>query len=272
MFKYKETESPTMELAPGIRDHEIIKRCFQFCQISSIERLIININEENIKEVSFIQSEIELYTDICVFFRCSIHIYSFLKERYYGIPFILIIDSIEDISFEQYDLTSLFFELTYNGTVDDRLDSVKSAVIWNVPFSEYHWNAFDNAMGSLIQFYNDSDLMIKQIVLTKTLIIEHPCNVYLCSSSHCHSNHGSFPRSLYISINGRVFPYSIEDARLCIGNIMTTFDVFFDEYENSEAKANFIKLNREVYLDTIDKCCYELIPWFELIKGKLDEC
>lgn len=269
---YKKTESATMEIAFGVCDHKIISKCLEFCFKSNIERLIVNIDDFNVKEVPFIIREAEKNQDLCVFFRCYENTYQSLRSFCNSMPVILILENLENIILEQYDFTSLFLEITFNGIIYPKFDKLKSSIIWDLPFSDTNWQQFDDLMEILMQQYDNDDLMIKQILLSKSLIKEHPCNVYLCSSSHCHSKHGNFPRMLYISDKGDIFPYGIEDNCICIGNIISEYEILCNEYNDSAEKQKFINLNRELYLEIIDKSCYELIPWFELIKVKLNEC
>lgn len=47
--------------------------------------------------------------------------------------------------------------------------------------------------------------------------MNHPCNLYLCNKSSCHSNKNGLPKYLYITKDG-IFPYSLNTNKFVFFN------------------------------------------------------
>ena len=137
-------------------------------------------------------------------------------------------------------------------------------IMWHIDFQRTEWDTFDNQLCILMDGYKTNDLMIGNVLLPLDLIKEHPCNVYLCDGKHCHSGHGRVPRNIFIDEKGNMYPYGIAKEELIIGNIFSDADII-KEYEQSESIANFVNINRNLYLQLLDKCNYSIIPWFDIL-------
>lgn len=266
---FKKTESATMELECGCHDLKIIQNCFMICNQAKIERFIINIDDITDRTIEEIKQTIDKNESISTFLRISLKNYSKLKDQLSDVCCIITIQNESDQNnFIEYLSDSSFFEIEFRQDISKSLFSM-SNIIWSIPF--YDWESFDKDFNHLLNNCTSDELMIKQEVLSTVLIKEHPCNVYLCSGDKCHSQHGNFPRYIYVSATGDMYPYEFLNEKYRIGNVINSYSDTFSIYDKSKEKANFIALNRNLYLDIMDKCTYSYIPWFDVLRVKTNE-
>jgi hypothetical protein len=109
-------------------------------------------------------------------------------------------------------------------------------------------------------------IFISSGILPTKLLIEHPCNCYMCSGCNCHSEKNNICRKLIINKQGDILPEShIIGESFKIGNLLedNIYNIL-ERYKNSEAHNNFMKIVREAFLKYIEVCPYRVIPWTEL--------
>lgn len=107
------------------------------------------------------------------------------------------------------------------------------------------------------------------------LIIEHPCNAYMCNGIKCHSKKSAYPRYLYINREG-IYPYRCKNVLLpFLTNIsrceIGSFHEEFKKYESSKAYETFMFCNKEIYMNIVLPHIIKILPWNILIEYILSE-
>ncbi len=109
---------------------------------------------------------------------------------------------------------------------------------------------------------------------TTSMIVEHPCNAYMCSGVNCHSEKNSYPRYLYVTQRG-IFPYCCESEKLNfledIGEReITSFEKEFYLYKDTKNYQVFIECNKRIYYDIVIPHIMPILPWNILMEYVLE--
>jgi len=255
---FKDTENSTIVIQKF--DITIIERAIQLAIMYNVSRIIVYCDNE--KECSLLSDTVNESENISVWGKIDKTNIKKAICEYKNIGIIVCTDQKRGINCETQDVLWEVYLKKDEMPNDDFLDCAN--IIWHIDFSRTEWPMFDKQLNRLLDGYKTNELMIDNILLPLGLIKEHPCNVYLCDGEHCHSEHGKVPRNIYIDINGNMYPYGITKEELKMGNVFLDTNIM-EEYKQSESLANFIKLNRYLYLQILDKCNYEIIPWFDIL-------
>lgn len=107
------------------------------------------------------------------------------------------------------------------------------------------------------------------------LVLEHPCNAYMCQGENCHSHKSAYPRYLYITKEG-ITPYRVYNPRFMFFTDIDkggeeTLENIFAEYKNSQAYEFFLECNKKIYFDIIVPHVLEVLPWNVLIEYAFQE-
>lgn len=255
---FKNTENSTIVVQKF--DTAIIEKAIKLSKMCNVSRLIVYCNSA--KECSLLDDMISESEEVSIWAKIDKTNISNEFCDYENIGVIVRTDQKSGLNSE---LQNVLWEMCLNiGEMPDNsyLDCLN--IIWNINFKRIEWPAFDEQLNRLIDGYKTNELMIDNVLLSLDLIREHPCNVYLCDGKYCHSGHGKVPRNIYIDTNGNMHPYGIVKAELKIGNILSDSNII-EDYKQSDAIGNFMKLNRYLYLQILDKCNYGIIPWFDML-------
>lgn len=259
---FKSTENPAMELMSS--EFELIKKSLHFANINRITRVIIH--SKSILEFYEIDKIAAAYPDISIWVKIDATYVNSPIKKYDNIEIIVCTTQDYGINYDNHD-GFWKMDLDVNELPNEEfLDN--EMIIWHLQFKRKFWDEFDSQIYHLLNGYTTHDLMIDNVLLSIDLIKEHPCNVYLCRGTHCHSQHGNIPRCIFVDSKGNMYPYGITHNSLLMGNIFSETDII-SEYGLSNEKKQFINMNRNLYLSIIDKCNYSLIPWFEILGGEI---
>jgi hypothetical protein len=104
-------------------------------------------------------------------------------------------------------------------------------------------------------------------IFHKSFIMDHPCNIYLCSGEKCHTSKGSKPRRLCIDINGDVIPEDFNFNRdYKLGNIKDGSIIeIINSNKNTEIDKKFIMLCRTLHEQVVIPSPSNVIPWTKLL-------
>lgn len=110
---------------------------------------------------------------------------------------------------------------------------------------------------------------------TRNMVIQHPCNAYMCDGLNCHSEKSSYPRYLYITENG-IYPYRCKNnifKFLTIINkqIITSFEEEFSLYKETSAYKVFMECNKRIYFDIVIPHMMNILPWNILMEYVLPD-
>ena len=259
---FKGTEATTIEVDRHRNDFNILVRTIMFSHQNSIDRIVVNFNKNTITPL---MDYVHCHNYDRVFVRALEFEYAEFHSMLRGVCTIIVPHSessrIAFVNDENLYVESFFSDETSEWGRSEN-------IIWDIPFAESSWDSFDKSLQQLITSQKHT-FLFKKILLTKDQILKHPCNVFLCSGVNCHGNHGNIPRYLYVSPDGAIYPYCILCDELVIGNIKEdATDSILQNYLESRSHRLFIDHNRELYLDLIDKCPYNYIPWFEILRNR----
>lgn len=257
---YKSTENPSLELL--VSDYQLVRKSLQFAEFKRISRVIVH--SHNTHDFSIIDNIAAEYPEISIWIKIHISDIDSKIDKYDNIEIIVCTSQNLGIS---PNVHNGFWEVDLEvGELPQKELLDKENILWHVAFVRKSWERFDAQILALLNGYVSNDLMIDNVLLPIDLIKEHPCNVYLCCGSHCHSQHGNIPRCITIDSKGDMYPYGITHNSLIIGNLYSSEDVI-SEYNLSKQKSRFIDANRFLYLSIVDKCIYSFVPWFEILGG-----
>lgn len=165
---------------------------------------------------------------------------------------------------------------SFNRILTNIQDAENSPIIvsWKPNFSADNdnlvsWKELDLLYCKLIDHlrtHPQANIRMDYGILPTRLLLEHPCNAYMCSGKTCHSNKNNLPRRLYVDSNGNIFPehYSLKDYN--IGNILQNdFLSTMYSYKDSSSHKKFLDLSKLVYTQWVETCPYRVIPWSELL-------
>lgn len=264
---FKLTENATIEVY-GCNE-QVYKSCFEFAFKNNIQRLIFEFDGST-AQLHFFETMINLYRSIGVFLKCSYDVWN-KADISTDCELVFIVETNQKNSNKYFP--NVYWEIFVKDeeAIMDRYMDVEN-VIWNLEFCKTNWEIFNSKIEYLIDGYKRNELMLSNVLLTNSLIREHPCNVYLCTGERCHSGHGNVPRYITIEANGQMYPYTLKKDEYMLGNISDVSDDFEKQYQKSEAKKNFVEINRKLYVNIFDKCNYTFIPWFDLLNGELYDC
>jgi hypothetical protein len=122
------------------------------------------------------------------------------------------------------------------------------------------------------QSQNDAILMDLGFLPTR-LLIEHPCNGYVCAGCNCHSNKTNLPRRLILTPDGTVLPESkYINRNLMLGNAKKEgLHNIITHYLNSENHNHFMNLAKDVYIKWVQTCPFRVVPWAILVADLSNE-
>jgi hypothetical protein len=111
-------------------------------------------------------------------------------------------------------------------------------------------------------------ILIKRGILPLSLLVEHPCNAYMCTGRSCHSDKGDNPRKLIIDPCGDVYPISSKIPDLYkYGNIYNqTWNNLFSGTLFTEKHNLFKQTCKSVYFKWIQHCPFKIVPWEDLFE------
>lgn len=259
---FKSTENPSIELLSS--NSTFIRKSLQFATDKRITRVIIHSKDPS--ELFSIDKIAAEYPTIAIWVKIDAEYVNSSIEKQDYIE--VIIRTTQKIGITKHS-DNIFWEMDLGigeKPLDNFLDN--EMILWHLSFDRAKWEMFDSQINQLFYGYVNHDLMIDNVLLTIDLIKEHPCNVYLCSGMHCHSEHGNVPRCILIDSKGNLYPYGIIHKSLLMGNIFSDTNII-EKYNSSKEKKHFIEMNRKLYLSILDKCNYFFIPWFEILGGMI---
>lgn len=255
---FKNTENSTIVVQKF--DTVTIEKAIKFSKICNVGRLIVHC--DSAKECSLLDDMISESEEVSIWVKID---KANISNEFFDYEHIGVIVCTNQKSGLNSELQNVLWELCLDiGEMPDNSYMDCANIIWHINFERIKWPVFDEQLSCLLDGYKTNELMIDNVLLSLDLIREHPCNVYLCDGRHCHSGHGNVPRNIYIDTNGNMYPYGIAKEELKMGNILSDSNII-EEYKQSDAIGNFMKLNRYLYLQILDKCNYGIIPWFDML-------
>lgn len=101
----------------------------------------------------------------------------------------------------------------------------------------------------------------------KGFLMDHPCNIYLCSGGSCHTGKGSKVRRLCIDLDGDVLPESFEFNKIYkLGNIKERNILsIINESDSKGYDASFLNLCKTLYQNIVIPSSSKVIPWIKLL-------
>lgn len=132
------------------------------------------------------------------------------------------------------------------------------------------WQELDMLYSRLIELNrsaNRHDAFLMNLgLLPARLLVEHPCNCYVCYGQSCHSQKSNFPRRLSLLADGTVLPISrFTNKNLAIGNIKNhSIRDLMMTYVNGEQHDIFRSLSKKIFIEWVQTCPYRVVPWDDL--------
>lgn len=111
-------------------------------------------------------------------------------------------------------------------------------------------------------------LLMKRGILSLSLLMNHPCNAYMCSGHNCHSRKGNHPRSFIINTKGDLYPITdVIPSKYCFGNLKNNSwrDIFSSDYYKKQ-HCYFIEVCRSVFDQWLQHCPFTVVPWETLFE------
>ena len=132
------------------------------------------------------------------------------------------------------------------------------------------WKQLDAYYMEVLNKLKDANLhnkiLIKRGILPLSLLVEHPCNSYMCAGHTCHSGKGDNPRKFVIDCYGEVYPISSALPREhAIGNIYS--EAWFEMVTNPSyvKKHELFKMTcKSVFNKWLQHCPLAVVPWDDL--------
>jgi hypothetical protein len=135
---------------------------------------------------------------------------------------------------------------------------------------KYSWKELDELYTKIIKIQDTLNtyraIFISSGILPTKLMVDHPCNSYMCHGCKCHSEKNDICRKIIVTENGDIFPESqLVDERLKMGNLMKdNLNNILTSYMTSTEHQHFKEIVRECFLKFIQVCPYRVIPWTDL--------
>ena len=166
--------------------------------------------------------------------------------------------------------------LTVNFSVKEVDDVIKQRkvhdnIILNPSINYCDCDEYNYVFGKIFSSLSGEDIMLDPIILPISQIKDHPCNVYLCDGSNCHSSHSSVARNIFVDAKGDAWIYGFFPKNRSIGNIYNnSLSSIIDTYKVSDDCKMFVAANRKLFMDVIDKYYLSTIPWFKYLEASLN--
>lgn len=184
------------------------------------------------------------------------------------------------------------------------LDSHRCQVVFilfdlSKDYTEFDWNALADCINqnSQISFFasftatNDNILLERcAFILNKlcnlnahffftpqiksaALVIEHPCNAYLCNGTKCHGGKSPYPRYIYLNANG-AYPYQCMDNRISFLQDISQCEIrdihtAFLKYKDSDSYKLFVSCNKYIFASYILPRVSNLLAWNIMLQHTL---
>lgn len=105
------------------------------------------------------------------------------------------------------------------------------------------------------------------------LVIEHPCNAYLCNGAKCHGGKSPYPRYIYLNANG-AYPYQCMDNRIAFLQDISQceirdIDTEFLKYKDSDSYKLFVSCNKYIFATYIMPRVSDLLVWNIMLQHTL---
>ncbi len=116
------------------------------------------------------------------------------------------------------------------------------------------------------QYMGDPEITLKG-AQSRKLLVDHPCNAYMCHGEGCHQGSSGEPRHILILSDGCVIPISpYLDRSYAVGNVCQARlpDMLVD-YMNGPGYPRLLDLCARVYADFVLKYSYPVLPWGEIL-------
>lgn len=202
-----------------------------------------------------------------VYFYTNINFYA-LNHSNYKILYDCDLNGIH-----KFESTSVNLKIDVNDNFDlSLLDKIQTEQLFVEFYSRD--NSFDlkKYMNILVQLKEfEQTIYFTSLFKYTKLLKKHPCNMYLCSNSHCHSNKSNIPRYLYMDDDG-LYPYKLKDEKLCIikRNDFNKFEEYImNEYNSSQQHDLFIELNKLIFKNYVMFGNILVLPWNLLLMEAL---
>ena len=253
---YNEFSKPTIEI--DLYDNSVyINNIIELCNISEVKNIILNTNNIRLYEkvTSNIYSNANIFSPINNLHildtnNPDFNIREDVKVIVLRVPF------ASDINIQHLEnVLDRLNEMLNNNTV--LLEFKNKNEDFNVPTY--------NRLIELVH-YKIGKLYFGALFKSTALIIEHPCNAYVCNGHNCHSKKSSFPRYLYITEKG-IDPYkSYNEDLIFMKNIsfieyQEIENYFENEYIKTSEYINFINKNKEIFNNYIINPIVAILPW-----------
>lgn len=253
---YNEFSKPTLEIE--LIDNRIyIKNILKICNLPDVKNIILITNNLDLynKVVKNISNGANIFSPIN-----NLHILDAIKPNFN------INDNIEVIILS-IPFTSDLKTLQLNFVLDKLKENFKDKPVL-LEFS-YHKEQFNvPTYNKIIEIVRSvfNIILLGALFKSTELIMEHPCNAYLCDGNSCHSEKSSLPRYLYISERG-IDPYkSLNEDLIFMKNIRlkeyeSIENYFKNEYINTNEYKQFINKNKQIYNNYIINPIVSILPW-----------
>lgn len=210
-----------------------------------ITNITINLNQINadvIKNINNIQLNKELqHCTIGVRIRCDID---------YDAK--IVMQELENINIIQYIILDLYYKINnkispiiYLQKEDEILKTMRSS---------------------------EKIVYLENGFFTKDYVIDHPCNIYLCSGKKCHTNKGALVRRIFIDCHGDIYPDFMIEKDYKIGNIE---DVNLKEMIISDdfykINKKFLKICSKIFFLYIVNWQSNILPWKYLLEETISK-
>lgn len=188
-----------------------------------------------------------------------------------------ILDNAKKGNFKIYSLLITVNKLNYMHTINISkkiyekynisiiLDPIVS-IFSNIEYS-LTWQQLDNLYREIIDYHRsinryDAILMANGILPTR-LLVEHPCNAYVCKGNSCHSGKKDISRKLILLPNGILLPENEKvNSSLVIGDLsVDKMKTILNNYYMNESHLRFCKIVKKIFLKYVQVCPYRVVPW-----------
>lgn len=176
---------------------------------------------------------------------------------------------------KKYDIIQLDIDLSYeNEQIIDTLKNFSTTLIQeDIPILlEFIFSSSKNkSITSYREILEECPKIFEKAYLSTlyksaSLVLNHPCNAYICTGHSCHSNKTNYPRYLYINRRG-IQPYKTQNSTMhFMKNIdevnLKSFKDYYEKiYINSSEHIEFIEANRRVFEEYIIVPFLKILPW-----------
>lgn len=122
----------------------------------------------------------------------------------------------------------------------------------------------------------DVRLFMTPLFKETKLVVEHPCNAYLCSEKNCHGEKSSYPKYLYFNTSG-AYPYMCIDDRIAFFRDISLCEIKdvnreFLKYKDSVQHKVFIACNKAIFKTYILPRVSALFAWNIMLQHTLESC